>query len=461
MRPLAYVAPLSVLALAACEREPHPLAPEAATVTAAAESAAITATTFFALEVLDLPSSEAVASYDINDAGQVFGIMRAADGTGDRDFFFDPTAGDFIEIPKEPTIGLLFGGSMNELGMVAGTTNCATAGCVRSPYTWTASGGVVQLTTGHARSSASEINDAGSVTGDSGPSSGPWHAARWLADGTFEELDLAGLVSSDAFSRARGINDSGHIVVSGETDGGSIPMLWTPSGGTVRLTALEAAIAAVAPGDILSVVPQRINDAGDILGFWRSTGADQRNPFVWTAEGTLVDFNSMGGFGDVLASGQNDLGEVVFTIIDGTFPDRTMTPWFWSAEAGFIRLPTLDPHSTWAAAINNNGVIVGTSDVTPIVWRPLTSADDALDELEDTLDDVLGGGGVDVEGGNGLDAKLDRIREHLEAGRAHAARNQLEAFVNQVEAMMADGRLSADDGSALLAAASALSGLLT
>lgn len=459
--PSRNAAVLVALMVAACEPQADPVGAPPATLTAAAEPMAVGAGTFFALDVLEVPSPDADGAYVINDAGQVAGGMTAPDGTRDRDFFFDPGTGEFREIPKNSTAPYLYGVYMNESGTVAGTTECATAECVRRPYRWTASGGVEELVGGYARSVANAINDAGIVAGSSGPEFGAWRAARWLPDGTFEEVDLGTIVPAGAYSRALDVNNAGHMVMDAAVDDVGIPMLWTPAGGTVRLTALEAAVAAIAPGDVEDISPWEINEAGDILGSWSSTGADRRNLFVWTAGGTLIDFNSMSDFGDVIASGMNDLGEVVFTIVDGSWPDLTYTPWFWSAEAGVIALPTLDPDRTLAADVNNHGVIAGRSGETPVLWRPLTSAGDALDGLEDTLDDVLAGGAVDVEGGNGLRAKLLQIRDHLAAGRANAARNQLTAFVNQVEAMIADGRLSADDGAALLADAATLSGLLS
>jgi hypothetical protein len=456
--PLGCAAAVAILAFAACEPDRSPATPLSAVTRTAAEPMASSGDMFFALDVLEIPSPDASAAAEINDAGQVAGHLVAPDGTRDRDYFFDPETGTFVVIERNSTAPIGFGVSLNEFGAVAGTTGCVVATCVFRPYRWTPAGGLVELTTGDVRSVATGMNDANIVVGNSGPDGGPWNAARWLADGSFEEIDLAGIASATDFSGVLDINNAEHMVMFAVVDGRGIPLLWTRAGGTVRLEALEAAIATIAPGAIKSITPFEINEAGDIFGVWLSTDADWRNPFLWTAGGTL---HSPGDVGDVVSSGLNDHGDVVFTIVAGTLGDLTYTPWFWSPGSAPVALPGLDPDRTIAADINNHGVIAGSSGDTPVIWRPLSSAAEGLDELEATLDDVLSGGGVEPEGADGLRAKLRQIREHLEAGRVNAARHQLAAFVSQVEAMIADGRLSADDGAALLADAAVLAAMLS
>jgi hypothetical protein len=62
-----------------------------------------------------------------------------------------------------------------------------------------------------------------------------------------------------------------------------------------------------------------------------------------------------------------------------------------------------------------------------------------------------------VAGNNkSLHSKLDAAMASLSAGNTNAAANQLRAFINEVEAMMRSGRLSATSGQALIAEANAI-----
>jgi uncharacterized membrane protein len=464
MNPRHTLSLVAAVALAACDTHSGPVEVESSVLTADVAAAATTATVAFSIRTLDVTGTVEGLLWgaSINEIGQVAGAWYP-DGSSlaDGDFIWSPITGMVTKIPKDP-ISFAFGTHLNDGGTVAGTGGCGTL-CYRA-YRWT--GGVatdLDPLPGDDQSFASDINNAGIIVGGSSSTAdlATRTAVRWLADGTVEPL---GTLLPGEGTRAHAINNPGHIVGDAGVGGDmSAPFLWTEADGMTRLVELEAAVMAVSGATYGRIVPTAINESGEIAGYWTATGSSVRNPYFWSPVEGLVDFNTLGDFGDGISISMNDLGEVTFTIVEGSSPPE-LTPWFWSRAAGFVRLPVLLPGQTAVQDINNESVIVGRggrqADLQTVLWTPVTSAADALDLLEETLDDVLAGGGLDVEGGNGLRAKLDRIREHIDAGRTAAARNQLAAFINQVETMIADGRLTEAEGAALLADAETLRALL-
>jgi DNA/RNA endonuclease G (NUC1) len=77
----------------------------------------------------------------------------------------------------------------------------------------------------------------------------------------------------------------------------------------------------------------------------------------------------------------------------------------------------------------------------------------AVTGLEGAVDGLVSDGSLSRGNGNSLSAKLRAAGASLARGQAHTAVNQLNAFVNEVEAMAASGRLSAVDAATLTAAA--------
>jgi ribosomal protein S20 len=84
------------------------------------------------------------------------------------------------------------------------------------------------------------------------------------------------------------------------------------------------------------------------------------------------------------------------------------------------------------------------------VQRPVDEQIDVLIDLVDALeaDGVINGGQA-----NSLRAKLEAAQQSVEKGNTTAAANQLNAFINQVEAFVAAGILTAEEGDALIATA--------
>ncbi|HEU0299095.1 MAG TPA: DNA/RNA non-specific endonuclease [Longimicrobium sp.] len=81
------------------------------------------------------------------------------------------------------------------------------------------------------------------------------------------------------------------------------------------------------------------------------------------------------------------------------------------------------------------------------------SPSQALDGLAGDVDGLVAAGDINRGNGTSLNAKLRAAQQQLAQGNGNAALNMLGAFVNEVEAMVASGRLSAAQGAALIAAA--------
>lgn len=455
------------LAFSACDPTTDPVSPDRPVPAPLRVEAPLTATTYF--DVTTLPGR--LEATDLNNTGEVVGRLWNAEGTEViSDFHWSPGDPVVTPIPSGP---LPFGASepaLNQSGVVVGTT----AGCDQvifeyCAYAWSPSSGRKDLypLSDHRTSHASDVNDAGVVVGMSWLSedfagSGGSSATLWRLPAGSVEYVGPPLADPEVYpSRATSVNNAGVVVGFAASDDLSrVPFMWTASGGYQVMSDLLAALDAVAStlgGNVRDVTPFAINESGAVAGFWSLSGVGRR-AFVWDPASGLTDLNALGLTGEAIARDINELGQAVLYVFGapGTL-DRW--PWVWSAAEGLVPLPAPVPDASVALAINDRSQIAGRSlDLQSFLWTPLENAEDALDVLEDALDDVLTTS--PAAGGQGLEAKLDRIREHLAAGRANAARNQLGAFLNQVAAMEADGRLSAADAARLRAAAEALQALL-
>jgi hypothetical protein len=81
---------------------------------------------------------------------------------------------------------------------------------------------------------------------------------------------------------------------------------------------------------------------------------------------------------------------------------------------------------------------------------------EAIDEVADDVEALEQDGTLNQGQSNALQAKLDNAKQKLANGQENAALNLLEAFINQVESLMADGILTAADGAALIDQAEAI-----
>jgi len=168
--------------------------------------------------------------------------------------------------------------------------------------------------------------------------------------------DLGDLPGDGDYSLGHGINQVGNVV--GESNSAA-PMqrgfLWTPLGGLQNLGML--------PGDVRSVAAA-INNLNQIAGTsFAAGGASEDHAFVWSPGSGFVSLGLLPGatFGDSLAWGINNLGQVVGTSGLGAVPGSHA--FLWSPSTGMMDLGApQDPFNvnfSLARDINDAGQVVG------------------------------------------------------------------------------------------------------
>jgi hypothetical protein len=94
-----------------------------------------------------------------------------------------------------------------------------------------------------------------------------------------------------------------------------------------------------------------------------------------------------------------------------------------------------------------------TSEFSQCVQVVNQGAAQAIQTLLSRVADLVGQGVLGDGPGNRLSSKLQAALQQLERGNTHAAANQVNAFINQVEALVRAGKLSPQHGQPLIDAA--------
>lgn len=211
-------------------------------------------------------------------------------------------------------------------------------------------------------------------------------------------------------------------------------------------------------GGTLSVAVA-INALGQIAG-WSTTASEELHPVLWDS-GTMTDLGTLGGTlklrKRVPALALNDLGQVVGVSTAASGETRAF---FWDKET-IIDLGTLGGTGSLAVAINSLGQVAGFSTTTSgerhaTLWtielRPAT-AEEEIVILQDAVDQLVGDGTLSSGQAAAVHATLDTATRLLNDGKDESAARLLQAFLRQVEAYMAAGILSHEDGQSLIDAA--------
>ena len=115
--------------------------------------------------------------------------------------------------------------------------------------------------------------------------------------------------------------------------------------------------------------------------------------------------------------------------------------------------------ATSIVQINAAGVTWQISDwITDVDQQPGSTvpADEEIADLDDSISDLQAAGSLGHGPGRALSNHLENALRALDAGHVDAAAAQLEAFIEQVEDLIADGTLTAEEGEPLIAIAERL-----
>jgi probable HAF family extracellular repeat protein len=220
-------------------------------------------------------------AYGINEKGQVIG--RSYWGSA---FIWDKMNG----MRGIGSMSLAYGDSINESGQVAGFGNVSGLGFRARLYDPQV--GITTLWPSEY-SAAYGINDLGQVVGGAGDE----HAALWDINGKIDLGTLGGIKS-----RAIAINNAGLIVGYSETSTGTVnPFLWSEEQGMINLVGLDGG-TGWAFG---------INDIGQVVG--GSHVEDTSHVFLWDNQNGATDISGPLGLGDDYLMGWdiNNKGQIV------------------------------------------------------------------------------------------------------------------------------------------------------
>ncbi len=292
-------------------------------------AAALSASTIYSITDLGGLGGASAVGYKINGSGAVIGWAQTTSGA--EHGFLSMNGGALQDL--SPLLNLdTYANGINASGAIAGTSyvNGQPHGTL-----WTGSA----TTDLGAGIFATGINDAGFVIGGNG------HAFL-LVNGSYQDL---GALPGGGWSSASGINNAGTVVGDASTPGGTFRgFIWTPGQGMTALGTLG--------GDNSHATG--INNNGAVIGF-ASVASGYEHAFV-DIGGVMIDLGTLGG-GSSFAYGINDGGSVVgySWLASGQNPHA-----FLYANGILLDLNSLIPSGsgwelTGAYGINSAGQIVG------------------------------------------------------------------------------------------------------
>jgi hypothetical protein len=302
------------------------------------------------LEITD-PDFEPMFAYDINDAGCVV-------GTG-RDEQKVPWTTQVPWIMQDSQVTRLnYSGSawaINDAGVIVATPSDDP----NQNAALYASGSIKPLpifgpdaaSIGGTRISGTAINSGGIVAGSVCTQTG--HNMRAAAFQEGQEPKVLIDLDEPFGTRAVDINDRNQVLVLTNSSLGARSVLWD----------LESNVWSYVGGNATNVAPVAISNVGLVLGTTTDGGL---RAMVCEPSG---DWQPLGTSDGWSPQALNDQGDVVGLLAQGG-PSR---PWLRTAAGEEFLLPSVIGHNTDARAINNAGVIVGTSHADhgghAVIWR--------------------------------------------------------------------------------------------
>ena len=257
------------------------------------------------------------------------------------------------ELPAGPLSTL---DAINDRGVVAGTDTLGHAATWNPATNRVIDLGLLPESYGSQALALNNRGDAAGVSRARLDASYDMRAFRWTSRGGMADLGTLG----GRFSTAAAINNRGNVVgYSNLADcQTSHAFLWTPRRGMLDLGTL--------PGTTSSVATD-INDRDQVVGYSYalisdSTGQHQvTHGFQWTSRGGMTDLGTLGG-DDVQAAAVNDRGVVAGT---STTADGSRHVFTWTRRTGIRDLGTMGEQNITVRGLTNTGVITGFRQVGP------------------------------------------------------------------------------------------------
>lgn len=337
--------------------------------------------------------------------------------------------------------------AINASGQVVGWSSVA-GDASQHAFLWQSGTGMTDLgTLGGTFSYAFAVNAVGQVAGYSttvGSAGGTRHAFLWQNGTGMTDLGTLG----GTFSTALAVNPFGQVVGYSATAGGPAhAFLWQSGTGMTDLGTLGGSFSAAVA----------VNALGQVVGWSYPAGNANLHAFLWQSGRGITDLGTLGGTYSV-AVAVNALGEVVGN--STTAGDAAFHAFLWQSGTGMTDLGTLGGNFSSALAVNDQGQIVGQSQTAggqthAALWNtllPPTPAEQVA-ALTNAVTGLGTAGTLNKGQTQALLAKLDVISRLLNNGNKIAAANLLQAFINDVRALVNAGLVSASGGQILIDAA--------
>jgi probable HAF family extracellular repeat protein len=256
---------------------------------------------------------------------------------------------------------------INANGQASGMVTVAGGGMVAAS---SSPGGTLQpvaVPSGASSSFATSINGAGAVAGNFSSPTVTQEAFHSSAGGAVPLGFLAVNGVSGSYSQANGINDGGQVVGTGGLPSG-VNRAFISTSGTLTMI---APLGSSNPGtSALSNWANGINNAGTVVGTSEIVPGGLQQAFFTAPSGSPVSLatrNSGGNFQSSTAGmAIANNGDIVGYGVVGSSEHA-----FYAPDAGgpLVDLGTLaNASSSMALAVNNNGLVVGTSGGRAFLW---------------------------------------------------------------------------------------------